>query len=80
MSLRAILTMGYLGNPTAMRHLSLAPYAFESPIAQADVLYPAIGETRQSNTLSASDITSPSDGTPLDPAGPVHAEYAEKLL
>ena len=80
MSLRAILTMGYLGHPTAMRHLRLAPYAFESPILQADVLYPPIGQASQNNPVSAKDVTPPSDGTPLDLSGPVHARYAEKPL
>ncbi len=80
MSLRAILTMGYLGHPTALRTLHLAPYAFESPILQADLLYPPIGQPSGSNALSAEDLTEPSDGTPLDLSGPVHSEYAEKPL
>jgi hypothetical protein len=80
MSLRAILTMGYLGHPKALRHLRLAPYAFESPILQADVLYPPIGQSRENNPVSAGDLTPPSDGTPLDLSGPVHARYAEKPL
>ncbi len=80
MSLRAILTMGYLGHPTALRHLRLAPYAFPSPIAKADLLYPAIGAARQSNPLSEDDLTPASDGTPLDLSGAVHAEYKEKPL
>ena len=80
MSLRAILTMGYLGHPTALRHLRLAPYAFESPILQPDLLYPGIGRSRESNPLSAADLTAPSAGLPIDLAGPLHADYAEKLL
>jgi hypothetical protein len=80
MSLRAILTMGYLGHPTALRHLRLAPYAFESPILEADVLYPAIGLPSRSNLLSRADMTPPSDGTPVDLSGPLHVDYAEKLL
>ena len=80
MSLRAILTMGYLGHPTAMRHLRLAPYAFASPILQADVLYPPIGQSREDNPVSADDVTPQSDGTPLDLSGPIHTRYAEKPL
>jgi hypothetical protein len=80
MSLRAILTMGYLGHPTAMRYLRLAPYAFESPILQADLLYPPIGESRDSNPVSADDLTQPSDGTPLDLSGPLHPDYRERPL
>lgn len=79
-SLRAILTMGYLGHPTAMRHLRLAPYDFKSPIVKADLLYPPIGLPRESNRLSTDDLTAPSDGIPLDLAGPVHPDYAEKPL
>ena len=80
MSLRAILTMGYLGHPTALRHLRLSPYAFDSPILQPDLLYPAIGQSSASNPLGLADLTSPSAGTPIDLTGPVHARYAEKPL
>ena len=80
MSLRAILTMGYLGHPTAMRHLHLAPYAFESPVLQADLLYPPIGKSRADNPVSVDDLTRASDGTPLDLSGPLHADYRESPL
>jgi hypothetical protein len=80
MSLRAILTMGYLGHPTALRHLRLAPYAFDSPVLQPDLLYPAIGQPSASNPLGPADLTPPSAGTPIDLTGPVHPRYAEKLL
>jgi hypothetical protein len=72
--------MGYLGHPKAQRHLRLAPYAFDSPVLQPDLLYPAIGQASASNPLGPADLTPPSAGTPIDLTGPVHARYAEKLL
>lgn len=75
-ALRAVLTMGYLGHPEVMRRLRLAPYAFESPIAEADLLYPRIGERPSTIPLTEEDLTPPSDGTPIDLEGPVHARYA----
>jgi len=75
-ALRAILTMGYLGHPTVMRHLRVAPYAFESPISEADLLYPKIAAHPDTIRYSESDLTAPSDGTPIDIDGPLHAVYA----
>lgn len=75
-ALRAVLTMGYLGDPVAMRHLGLAPYDFASPVCEADLLYPAIGAHPDTLELTADDLTAPSDGTPLDLAGPLHPSYA----
>lgn len=75
-ALRAVLTMGYLGHPEVMRRLRLAPYAFESPILEADLLYPRLGEHPSTIGLTSEDLTPPSDGTPVDLDGPVHPRYA----
>ncbi|MCP5044921.1 MAG: hypothetical protein GY944_28165 [bacterium] len=75
-ALRAVLTMGYLGHPEVMRHLRVAPYDFESPIAEADLLYPKVGEHPDTISYSESDLTAPSDGTPIDIEGPLHPRYA----
>jgi hypothetical protein len=76
-ALRAVLTMGYLGHPEVLRRLRLAPYAFDSPIVEADLLYPKIGAHPDMIALSEEDLTPPSDGTPVDLEGPVHHLYAE---
>ncbi len=76
-SLRAILTMAYLGSPTVLRRVGLAPLAIPTPIGDADLLYPRVGASRASIPFGPDDRTSPSDGTPLDPRGPVHPDYAE---
>lgn len=73
-ALRAVLTMGYLGHPTALRHLRLAPLDFPSPICEADLLYPRIGQLPSSIHWTREDLWS-SDGRPLDPNGPLHPDY-----
>lgn len=74
-ALRAVLTMGYLGHPVAMRSLRLAPYDFPSPVCEADLLYPRIGAHPDTISFSKADLCV-SDGTPLDIDGPVHPDYA----
>ncbi len=74
-ALRAVLAIGYLGHPAALRHLKVAPLSIDTPICEADLLYPAVGETREAITLGPHDVTPPSDGTPLDLDGPLHPEY-----
>lgn len=75
-ALRAVLTMGYLGHPEVMRHLRVAPYAFDSPILEADLLYPRVGAHPDTIPYGPADLTPPSDGTPIDIEGPLHASYA----
>jgi hypothetical protein len=74
-ALRAVLTMGYLGHPAVMRHLRVAPYAIDSPVCEADLLYPAIGAHPDLIPHSERDLSPPSDGTPLDIDGPLHPDY-----
>lgn len=76
-SLRAVLTMGYLGHPVVLRHVGLAPYAIDSPVLPADLLYPRAGQHPRSNPLGPADLSPPSDGTPLALDGPLHPDYAE---
>ena len=76
-ALRAVLTMGYLGHPVAMRHLRVAPLDFETPVLEPDLLYPPIGKGPESIRYATADLTPPSDGTPLDPHGPLRADYRE---
>jgi hypothetical protein len=79
-ALRAVLTMGYLGHPRAMRAVNLAPYQLPTPICEADLLYPRIGAHPDSLQLTRADLTPPSDGTPLCLDGPLHPDYAESPL
>ena len=79
-ALRSVLTMGYLGNPVALRFLNLAPFDFESPICEADLLYPRVGEGPETIRFDRGDLSPPGDGTPLDLDGPLHPDYAEKPL
>ncbi|MEE8580155.1 MAG: hypothetical protein V3T33_01085 [Myxococcota bacterium] len=80
MALRSMLTMGYIGHPAALRYLHLAPFEIKSPICEADLLYPRIGELPETNPLGESDLSPRSDGTPLDINGPLHPDYEEKPL
>jgi hypothetical protein len=74
-ALRAVLTMGYLGHPAAMRHLKVAPLWIDTPVCEADLLYPPVGESREAIALGPEDITPPSTGVPLDFEGPLHPDY-----
>jgi hypothetical protein len=79
-ALRAVLTMGYLGHPRAMRAVNLAPFQIQTPICEADLLYPRIGAHPDSLRRTRADLTAPSDGTPLPLDGPLHPDYAESPL
>ena len=76
-AVRAVLTMGYLGHPVVLRHVGLAPYAIESPVLPADLLYPRIGQHPATIPWTEGDLTPPSSGVPLDLDGPLHPDYAE---
>ena len=77
-SLRAILTMGFFAHPPVMRQLGVAPLELETPICEADLLYPPIGSPSAAVRYTRTDLTAPSDGTPVDLAGPLHPDYAEQ--
>jgi hypothetical protein len=79
-SLRAILTMGYLASPAVLRALGLAPRDIPTPVCEADLLYPRIGALPSSIALRAADLTPPSDGTPLGATGPLRADDAAGVL
>jgi hypothetical protein len=78
-SLRAILTLGYLSSPAVLRALGLAPREIPTPICEADLLYPRVGALPSTITLRAEDLTPPSEGTPLGPAGPLRSDYADRI-
>jgi hypothetical protein len=78
MSLRSILTMGYFAHPPVLRQLGVAPLAIDSPICEADLLYPPIGKLPADIPYTPDDLTAPSDGTPLTLDGPLHRDFAER--
>jgi hypothetical protein len=74
-SLRALLTNAYVADPAVLRHLGLTPFSIETPVCEADLLYPPIGRPR--SAIRHARITAPSDGTPVDLLAPRHAAYRE---
>lgn len=76
-SLRAILTMGYFADPAVLRELGLAPRAIDSPLVEADLLYPRVGQGRETIPWTEADLTPPRVPAPLGPEGPLHPDYAE---
>jgi hypothetical protein len=76
-SLRATLTMGYFADPAVLRALRLAPLAIETPVCEADLWFPRIGEPPENIERTRQHLTPPSDGTPLALDGPLHPMYRE---
>lgn len=74
-ALRAVLTMGYLGHPVALRALHLAPFDIESPICEADLLYPRIGAHPSTITLTPADLTPARVAPPLSLDAPLHPDF-----
>jgi hypothetical protein len=74
-SLRAILTMGYFAHPPLLRYLGVAPLAIDSPICEADLLYPRIGAMPSTIEYTRDDLTPPSAGTPLALDAPLDPRY-----
>ena len=79
-ALRSVLGITYLGHPATMRHLRVAPYAFDSPVLDPDLLYPPIGKGPDAIRYRPEDRTPPSAGVPIDLDGPVHPDYADSPL
>lgn len=75
-SLRSILTMGYFFHPPVLRQLGVAPYAIDTPVCEADLLYPPIGKL-PSDIAYTRDDCSESTGEPLTPDSPLHPDFAE---
>ena len=74
-SLRALLTLGYFSHPPLLRALGVAPYAIETPVCEADLLYPRIGAHPSTIPYTREDL-SESDGVPIDLEAPLHPDYA----
>lgn len=76
-SLRTLLTASYFASPAVMRATGVAPLAFETPVVEADLLYPPIGQPRAAVRWRRADLERAVARTPLDPHGPLHPDYAE---
>ena len=74
-SLRSILTMGYLSHPDVQRALNLAPKKIDTPVCEADLLWPRIGERPDQIRYTPEDLTPPSDESPLAADAPLHPDY-----
>jgi hypothetical protein len=77
-ALRSLCTIGYLAAPAVLRALELAPYAIDTPIVEADLLYPRIGHSRASIALTPADLSAPGHAPPLDRDTPLLRGYAEE--
>jgi hypothetical protein len=75
-SLRSILTMGYFYYPPVLRQLAVAPYAIDTPVCEADLLYPPIGKLPSDIRYTRDDLSEPS-GVPLTDDTPLHPDFAE---
>jgi hypothetical protein len=75
LALRSLLTMGYFASPSVMRQLDLHPAAIETPVVEADLLYPPVGRLRSEVRYGPGDLTKERPG-PLGPDAPVHPDYA----
>jgi hypothetical protein len=74
-SLRAILTMGYFADPVVLRTLGLAPRAIDTPVIEADLLWPRVGAPRSAIRYRPEDLTPPRPAVPLGPAGALHPDF-----
>ena len=77
-SLRDIVTLGYLADPVVLRALGLAPKANDSPVCEADLLWPRIGERRDQIPYGREDLSDPGAGGPLPRDAPLHPDYEEE--
>ena len=77
-SLRAILTMGYFADPAVLRALGIAPRAFTTPVCEADLLWPRVGQPRSTIRHSAGDVTPPGTPVPLGYEGELHADFVPR--
>lgn len=74
-SLRAILTMGYFGDPAVLRALGLAPRAITTPVCEADLLWPRVGEHPSTIRFRPEDVVPPPPAEPLGIGGALHPDY-----
>jgi len=64
-ALKALLIMGYFGHRENLERLGLTPFEIESPVCEADLLYPPIGEARSAIAYTEADLTREPNVAPL---------------
>jgi hypothetical protein len=76
-SLRSLCTLAYFAYPPVQRQLGVAPLAIETPVCEADLLYPPVGRLPAAIVHAPGDVTAPVDrGEPLRLDGPLHPSLA----
>jgi hypothetical protein len=71
-SLRAILTMGYLGDPEVMRLLGLTPPRIERRVCEADLLWGRIGEPSSAVRFRREDLSTAGPVSPIEAPAAAH--------
>lgn len=71
-SLRAILTMGYLGDPEVMRLLGLSPPDVGRRVCEADLLWGRIGEPSSAVRFRREDLSPPGPVAPIEVPAAAH--------
>jgi len=74
-SLRAVLTMGYFAHPGLLRELCLAPLAIETPLCEADLIFPRIGEHPNTIPYGRESLGRSGPAVPLAIDAPLHPDY-----
>jgi hypothetical protein len=69
-SLRAVVTLGYFAHPPVLAQLGLAPWVIDTPVCEADLLYPRIGAHPDAIAWTRDDLAPPRAAAPMDCAGP----------
>jgi len=76
-SLRSLCTLAYFAHPPVQRQLGVAPLAIETPVCEADLLYPPVGRLPAAIVHAPGDVNAPVDrAEPLRPGGPLHPAVA----
>lgn len=75
LSLRAIVTMGFFADASVLRSLGLAPREIDSPVIEADALWPAVGQHPHDIRFRIGDLTPPRESGPLRDDTPLHPDY-----
>jgi hypothetical protein len=74
LALRSILTMGYFSCPSVLRAMELAPLDIETPVVEADLLYPRAGRPKAEIVFGPGDLSESLPG-PLPVDAALHPDY-----
>jgi hypothetical protein len=68
--------MGYFSCPSVLRAMDLAPRAIDTPVVEADLLYPRAGRPREEIAYAAEDLSASFPG-PLPADAALHPDFRE---